>query len=364
MRLLLKWLLRLATAGAGIVALALVLGLYLVQRSLPDYSAELEMRGLGAEVRIIRDAHAVPHIRGETAQDAMFALGVAHAQDRLWQMELSRRAAQGRLSELLGARTVPLDRLVKTLDLYGYARRSLSHQSPEAQAFLEAYAEGVNAWIAHVFREALGRGAPEFFMFGTDGIAPWTPSDSLAVLKMMALRLGSAAQHDIRRARFLLSLPPERVADILPEAPEGAVTELPRYAALFEGARFAEAERATAEDPLLAALGPAPRPELAGASNAWAVDGSRSATGRPLLASDPHLWLSAPSLWYLASLEGGDLSVIGGTLPGAPVVLIGRNRAVGWGLTTVGVDDQDVFIERLDREEPSRYRTPDGWKAF
>ncbi|MEL6767467.1 MAG: penicillin acylase family protein [Pseudomonadota bacterium] len=362
MRLILTWFLRGLAALAALSALALTLGYYLLQRSLPEFEGEIAVRGLAAEVRVIRDRWAIPHIRAESAQDAYFALGMVHAQDRLWQMEMNRRAAQGRLSTLLGPRTARLDRLVKTLDLYGHASRSLPFQSAEAQAALEAYAEGVNAWMRHLFEEAKGRGAPEFFFFGDDGLSPWTPADSLGVLKMMALRLTGAARSEIRRARFLLQLTPERVADILPETPEGALTELPRFAALFD-APFPPAEHAEA-DPLLTAFGPAPLPELAGASNAWAVDGSRSASRRPLLAADPHLWLSAPSLWYLADLQGGDLAVMGGTLPGTPLVLVGRNADVAWGLTTAAADDQDLYIERLDPEDPDRYRTPDGWARF
>ncbi|MEL7346447.1 MAG: penicillin acylase family protein [Pseudomonadota bacterium] len=363
MALILTWLLRLAGVAA---ALGLVAGLtagYLFTRSLPDYDGEVSLDGLNGPVTIIRDRHAVPHIRATTSEDAYFALGVVHAQDRLWQMELNRRAAQGRLATLLGARVTDLDLLIKTLDLYGHARRAVPYQSAEAQAALQAYADGVNAWIRHGYREAMGRGAPEFFLFGSEGITPWRPADSIALLKMMALRLSAAPQHEIRRARFLLRLPPERVADILPDVPAGARITVERFAELFEGARFAEAP-VRPVDPLLEALGPVSQPELAGASNAWALDGSRAATRQPLMASDPHLWLSAPSVWYLADLQGGDLAAMGGTLPGAPPVLIGRNRAVGWGLTTAGADDADLFIEQVDPEDPSRYRTPDGWASF
>ncbi|MEO1470212.1 MAG: penicillin acylase family protein, partial [Pseudomonadota bacterium] len=360
MALVLKWLLRVLTAVLAIGAAAGALAFYLVSGSLPDHDARLTLEGLKARVSIVRDPHAVPHIRAENAEDAYFALGLVHAQDRLWQMELNRRAAQGRLSTLLGTRTTELDRLIKTLDLYGHASRAVERQSPEAQAALEAYADGVNAWIRTIHERALGRGAPEFFLFATEGLAPWTPADSIATLKMMALRLTGAAQSEIRRARLLLALPPERVADIMPEAPDGATVTLPRFAELFEGARFAEAP-VRVPDPLEALFGPAPAPGLAGASNAWVVDGSRATLGRPILASDPHLWLSAPSLWYLADIQGGDLAAMGGTLPGTPLVLIGRNRRLGWGLTTVGADDADLYIERVDPDDPTRYRTPDGW---
>ncbi|HET7410979.1 MAG TPA: penicillin acylase family protein [Paracoccaceae bacterium] len=363
----LKWLLRLFVAMLALLAIAAMLGWYLVGRSLPDWSGEVAVAGLDAPVRIIRDANAVPHIRAETDHDAFFALGLVHAQDRLWQMELNRRAAQGRLSALLGPRTVEVDRLVKTLDLYGLAQRSFDAQSPETQAALEAYSEGVNAWLRHVNREALGRGAPEFFVFDA-GISPWTPADSLAILKMMALRLTDAARDEVRRARALLVLPPERVADILPDYPLPAHITPPRPEAanpVLQGRAALTPLAPLPHDPLLQALGVGARPDLAGASNVWAVDGSRSATGKSLMANDPHLWLSAPSLWYLADVQGGEVAAIGGTLPGVPAVLIGRNRQLGWGLTTATIDDQDLYIEEVNPENPDEYRLPDGtWAEF
>lgn len=361
MTVILRWLLRLFAVAAVALAVGAGLAWYLVSRSLPDYSGTLALEGLEAEVRITRDANAVPHIRAETDRDAFFALGLVHAQDRLWQMELNRRAAQGTLSALLGARTLGVDRLVKTLGLYDLAQRAVEQQTPETRAALEAYAAGVNAWIRNVNSEALGRGAPEFFLFG-GALAPWTPADSLAVLKLMGLRLSNAARSEIRRARFLLSLTPEQVADILPKDPNPAMVAPPRYSALFPGSRFAEAGPPE-DDPWMEALGPA-APELAGASNAWAVDGSRASGGKPLLASDPHLWLSAPGVWYLADVQGAGVAAIGGTLPGVPAMLIGRNRDLAWGLTTTGADDQDIFIEKLNPENPEQYRTPEGWAEF
>ncbi len=367
MNVLIRWLLRILAGVLGLLAVALALGWYLVGRSLPDYSGELTVAGLDQPVRIIRDASDVPHIRAATDHDAYYALGLVHAQDRLWQMELNRRSAQGRLSALLGARTVEVDRLVKTLDLYGLAARSLEAQSPETRAALDAYSEGVNAWIRHVNAEALGRGAPEFFVFGAE-LSPWTPADSLAIIKMMALRLTDAARAEIRRARALLALPPERVDDIIPEYPLPALVAPARPDNALTGtdrAALAPMPQVLADDPILTAFGAGLQADLAGASNVWAVDGTRSSSGKPLLANDPHLWLSAPSLWYLADVEGETFGAIGGTLPGVPAVLIGRNRDLGWGLTTANVDDQDIFIEEVDPADPSRYRLPDGsWAAF
>ncbi|HEY5598219.1 MAG TPA: penicillin acylase family protein, partial [Kiloniellales bacterium] len=362
MSVILRWLLRIFTVAVLGLAFSATLGWYLASRSLPDYGAKLRLAGIDGEIRITRDANAVPHIRATTDHDAFFAMGLAHAQDRLWQMELNRRAAQGALSALFGERTVEVDRLVKTLDLYAMASRSLQFQTPETRAALTAYAEGVNAWIGHVNEQALGRGAPELFLFGS-GLSPWTPADSLAILKMMALRLSAGARREVLRGKFLVNLPAEKVPDILPDDPNPAVTTPRRFAELFPGARFAAAEPAR-DDPAMDLFGPPTRPEMVGASNAWAVDGSRSSGGKPLLANDPHLWLSAPGVWYLMDIAGPGVAAIGGTLPGTPVILVGHNREIGWGLTTTNVDDQDLYIEKVNSEDPLKYLTPSGWTKF
>ncbi len=362
----LRFLLRAVLGFAGLAVFGLAIAWVLVSGSLPDYQTTVRASGLGAPLRIVRDANAVPHIRAASDRDAWFALGLVHAQDRLWQMEVSRRGAQGRLSAIFGERTVPLDRLVKTLGIYRAARRSADAQPPRIRAVLEAYADGVNAWIRHVNANALGRGAPEFFLF-ENRLAPWTPTDSVALLKMMALRLSSGARDEVLRAQFQLALPPERLADILPDYPVPAKTVVERAASireLFPGARFAEADHLPDPDPWLEAMGPTLVPRLAGASNAWAVDASRSSSKAPLLANDPHLWLSAPGVWYLAELKGGGLRLAGGTLPGVPAVLVGHNGRVGWGLTTANLDDQDLYIERIDPADPERYLTPLGWRPF
>ncbi len=362
-----KWLSRLlGVLVAGAAGLALLVWI-LVGGSLPDHDREFRVEGVSSRTTILRDANAVPHIRGETDADVFFALGFAHATDRLWQMEMNRRAATGRLSELLGEATFSFDRFVRALGLGALARRAVADQTPEARAALEAYAAGVNARIRAVSEEALGRGAPEFYLFA-DSLAPWTPADSLAVAKLMALRLSDQASVETRRAALSLILPRERLVDVLPDHPEPALIEprtasLPAppgpatdYAALIEGAPLPAA-------PVPQAAAQAfPPPGRAGASNAWALDASRAAAGAPILANDPHLWLSAPTLWYLARLEmPGMGGVIGGTVPGMPLVLIGRNADLAWGLTYSYVDDADLYVEKLDPEDPTRYRTPGGW---
>ncbi|MEM6743455.1 MAG: penicillin acylase family protein [Pseudomonadota bacterium] len=375
MAILFKWLARLFVGACALAAAGLALAWTLLTGSVPDYDRAFQVQGVSARTLILRDAHAVPHIRGETEADVFFALGFAHAQDRLWQMETSRRAAQGRLSELFGEVALPFDRFVRALDLEGLGRRGLAVQSPRAQAALSAYADGINAFIRAAGEEALGRGAPEFYLFG-GALAPWRPADSLAISRLMALRLTDQAAVETRRAALSLLVGPRRLRDLLPDYPEPALIEAGRlaglpteaplvdYAALVPGAfpsPGGSAPSASAE-----ATQVMPPPGQGGASNGWAIAAERAASGAPILANDPHLWLTAPAIWYLARLElpAPDGGVIGATIPGMPLVLVGRNADFAWGLTSAYVDDADVYIERLNPENPDEYLAPDGPRPF
>ena len=344
---------------AATAALAVgVLWLFL-SRSLIDPDMDLAMDGPAGPIEIVRDTAAVPHVFADTDADVYFGLGVAHAQDRLWQMMMLRRTAQGRLSELFGDRTLRTDELIRRLDIYGAARASVRAQDPETAAMLEAYSAGVNAWLAEVALGARGRGAPEFFLF-RPMIEPWTPADSIAIVKLMGLQLSAHLENEVLLARLSLLLEPEQVEQIMPPDPGEAIAALPEYAGLFPGM----APSYAAYDPHLDDLSPFPRRDLAGASNAWAAAPSRSAAGGALLANDPHLTFTAPSIWYLAHLELQGGGVIGGTIPGMPVVLVGRSADLGWGLTSSYLDDQDVLIEEVNPDDPTQYRTPGGWAPF
>jgi penicillin amidase len=294
MAALFRWSLRLFTAVAVLLALALALAWTFAARSLPDYDARHRVAGIAGPVEILRDNANVPHIFATTDADVFFGLGFAHAQDRLWQMTMLRRLAQGRLAELFGARAVQTDEFMRRLDLYRAAARSVEAQDAQTRAALAAYAAGVNAWIATVNEQALGRGAPEFFLFSR-AIAPWQPADSIAVQKVMALELTGQAQEEVLRARAALVLPPARLVDLLPDAPGAAETPGPDFGTLFPDLpRHAE----TAPRPDFWPLPESPR--LAGASNAWAAAPARAAAGGTLLAGDPHLGFTAPTIWYLA----------------------------------------------------------------
>ncbi len=360
MAVLFRWLVRLTAFLIAFCVVVICLVYWLASRSLPDYTDTVEVSHLTAPVEIVRDNANVPHIFGETDNDVFFALGFAHAQDRMWQMITMRRTAQGRLSEVFGTRTLSIDRLLRRLDIYGLSVASVAAQDTRTLAALEAYAAGVNARIDQINSEALGRGAPELFLFNAP-MAPWRPADSVAIVKLMGLQLSGHLSAEVIRARTSLALnDADRLSDILPDAPGSGVAALPEYAALFPGLpQFAEN---IPLDPH--PLSPFKPLALAGASNAWAAAPSRSASGGTLLANDPHLSFSAPAIWYLARLELSSGGVIGGTIPGLPVVLTGRSASLGWGLTSSYLDDQDVFIEELNADDPNQYRTPDGFKAF
>lgn len=356
-----RWLLRIFT---GLIVLGLAgtaLAYWILSRSLPDYDEDFTLDGLTAPVEILRNNNNVPHIFAGTEADAFYALGFVHAQDRLWQMTMFRRTAQGRLSEIFGQRTVKIDELLRRLDLYTLAKSSVKAQDDRTKAALAAYAAGVNAWIGQVNAGARGRGAPEFFFFSNE-IAAWSPADSVAIMKLMALQLSAHLEDEVQRAQLSLILSPERLADLLADDPNPAVAELPQYGSLMPGpfAPPAREKMAYVDDP----LSPFHSAPFAGASNAWAAMPGRSAAGGSLLANDPHLGLTAPSIWYLARLQLPTGGVIGGTIPGMPVVLVGRSEKLGWGLTSSYLDDQDVVIERVNPDNPEEYLTPVGPKPF
>ena len=350
---------RLILSLAVLGALFFAFSWYVLSRSLPEYTKTVQLEQLIAPVEIVRDTANVPHIFGKNDHDTLFALGYAHAQDRLWQMTMLRRTAQGRLSELFGEATLPIDMTVRRLAIYSAARQSLSALRPDTLAKLDAYAVGVNARLREINESALGRGAPEFFIF-SKAISPWTAADSLAIVKLMGIQLSSHLHQEVLRARASLVLEGDRIKDLLPDMPGNSQADLIDFTRLFPDLSPIKASSAREHS----ALSPFKPIALAGASNAWAALPGRSATRGTLLANDPHLELTAPSIWYLARLELSTGGVIGGTIPGLPLVLVGRSAKLGWGLTSSNLDDTDVFIEKLNPLDPSEYKTPQGYKPF
>ncbi|PVH29717.1 penicillin acylase family protein [Pararhodobacter oceanensis] len=366
---LFRWLLRIATALV-VLFLATTIGVYyFLSRSLPDYDASWRVRGIGDTVEIARNTHAVPHIFGESDADVYFGLGFAHAQDRLWQMTLLRRTAQGRLSEVFGERTLRTDELMRRFDIYGLSQSSVAAQDPQTLSALDAYARGVNAWITLVNDRAMGRGAPEYFLFPSE-VGLWQPADSIAILKLMAVQMSGHLENEVQRARLSTLIGETRTNDLMPIEGGDGLSSLPDFASLFPGVSETQWQTQLAMPFRLpgelrgGSLSPFNSTETAGASNAFAAGPTRSANGGTLLANDPHLGFSAPAIWYLARLDLSSGAVTGGTIPGVPAVMVGRSERLAWGLTTAYLDDQDLFFEELSTDNTQRYRTPDGWAEF
>jgi penicillin G amidase len=329
------------------------------------------LAGLRADVRIVRDERGVPHIEAANDEDLYFAQGYATAADRLWQMDLLRRTARGELAEIFGRAALEEDKRHRT---YGFARLSetLEASAPaETRRVLEAYARGVNAYVES--RDGgEGRNLPQEFLLLGYRPRPWRPADSIIVGKIFAESLSTTWPTDLMRAS-LADLPAERRAQLLPEtspldvpvvgtdAPArsqrrdgrnpGAVT--PDAALLEEARKFFEVTRRS-----LARVGL--YAEEAAASNNWVVSGRRTATGKPLLANDPHLPPSAPSIWHMAHLKAPGVNVAGVTAPGAPGIIIGHNEHVAWGMTNLGPDVQDLYLEKFSGPQSRTYQTPAG----
>ncbi len=334
-----------------IVGLPLVLilagGVYWLTTSLPETAGTVTLQGLKAPVEILRDRDGIPHIFAANDDDAMMALGFVHAQDRLWQMEQTRRFASGRLSEFAGEAALPLDRFARTVGLQHLAETALAGLDPTLRAGLEAYSAGVNAYLAR------HRGAwpPEFILLGLTP-EPWRPADSLLWGEIMAMQLSGHWERTLLRAELLESLTPAQVDELWPPYPDSAPSTLASATELLHGLPLDR----------LASLAEAVSGH--GASNAWVVDGAHSATGKPLLANDPHLGFSLPILWYLARIDTPNLHLAGATVPGVPLFILGHNDRIAWGLTTTGGDVEDLFVEKLEPGDPGRYLAPGGPLAF
>ena len=316
---------------------------WLSRRRLAQTEGTLRLRGLRAPVEVIRDRWGVPHIYARHLHDLWFAQGFVHAQDRLWQMDFQRRLAAGRLSEVLGPATLPVDRWLRILGLRRLAEREAALLQGELRASLEAYAAGVNACIEQ------GRLPVECAVLAYRP-EPWTPADTLAWVKMVAWSLSANWESELLRAQLVARLGPERAAELEPGDGGRCPCVVPPgvdYARIGRAAqeRVARA-RPVAGPPASAGLG----------SNAWVLAGWRTASGAPLVANDLHQPMSAPALWYENHLEAGDLRVTGCTLPGAFGVICGHNGRVAWGFSNAMADVQDLYVERLQRLGDGRVR--------
>ena len=366
-----------------VVALLLAVTAFVFWRlraPLPDTIGTLRVEGLRGRVEIVRDVDAVPHIRAGSEADALFALGYVHAQERLWQMEFQRRAAQGRLAEILGTPALKTDRLLRTVGIARAAALAWPRVAPDTRAQIEAYVAGINAFVS----SHRGGSLPVEFAILRTSVEPWRGEDVLACQKSLAWLLSMNWDEELLRVRLSarvgevganLLMPaytPDGPVIVPPEAltaPARAVA--PASDALPGGASTAPvsprrdltlpapyATAAVLAD--LAALAAAvreiaPAPPIGGGSNSWVLSGTHTTTGKPLLANDPHLGGQAPAHWYLAHITGGQLDVIGATLPGVPGVIIGHNQRIAWGITALLGDTQDLFVERVNTRDEAEY---------
>ncbi|WP_353090838.1 penicillin acylase family protein [Methylibium sp.] len=356
-----KWMLRclavLLLAGVGAIAALLAYR----QLALPLTEGRLAVDGLRAGLQIERDAQGVPTIRAASIDDAWFGLGFVHAQDRLWQLETHKRIGAGRLAEAFGPRAVESDRFLRALGVRRAAQAQWDQAGPGVRAMLTSYAAGINAYL----RDHLRARPPEFLMLGLQPEA-WSPVDSLAWSTMMAWDLGGNWSTELLRMRLAQVMPIARIQQLLPPYPGEKPLATADYAALYRRLEVNDGQPLQTAD--AAAATGLPWQIESGVegvgSNNWAVAGARSVTGSPLLANDPHLKLSAPTLWYVARLEAPGLKVAGATIPGLPVIVLGQNERVAWGFTNTAPDVQDLYIERIDTNDPERYETPNGWAHF
>lgn len=356
-----------------LLAFVLALGAAIAWRAgaLPKTSGEIALSGIDAPIRIVRDAHGIPHVFAASQRDAFRALGLLHAQDRLWQLEMNRRIVRGTMAEALGAEALGTDRFLRTLGVRRNAERIWSGLDATTREALQAYADGVNAWIGRIASRPWQL-SPEFLLLG---VRPqrWEPADSIGWATMMAWDLSGNHGVELLRLALLGRLDPQRVSELIGTDPPLALADPDRLYAdpppLAGTARGADANVGFAPVRALelaqAITRAMPSTSLDGlGSNNWVVDGRRTPSGKPLLANDPHLALGAPSLWYLAHLSAPGLEVIGATLPGLPYVVVGRSDRIAWGFTNTAPDSQDLYLERVDPDDPQRYRTPDGWARF
>ncbi len=373
-----------AAAAAGV-------GLYAWRRALPQIEGTLHAPGLAAPVEIVRDRWGVPHIFAASDADAYYALGWVMVQDRLFQLDLLRHAAQGRLAELFGRDALPLDRLFRTLDLPGSGRRMYAGVRPEVRAAGGAFTAGMNASLA----ELGTRLPPEYVLLRTVP-DPFQPDDFAAVVGYLTWRLNPGWRMDPLYERIVAKVGPRLAAELFPQAAQeplrtaGRSPDDPRNrddprSPIAPGGAEARRSPDTPRSPNAPGgtdgpRGPLPQPDRFRlspaaqalldalpqftASNSWALAPARSASGHALLASDPHLGLGLPSTWYEAHLRTPQSEVIGAFLPGLPFAIIGHTRAIAWGLVNLDLDAGDFFLERLDAAHPGQVLFRGGWVAL
>ncbi|WP_082114192.1 penicillin acylase family protein [Kiloniella litopenaei] len=339
----------LCLAGMLLTVLFIGTGIFFWMRgSLPQLTGNIQIQALQERVDVIRDDQGLVTIKAQNKYDAYKALGFIHAQDRLWQMDFMRRAGSGRLSEVVGEATLNIDRFMRTLGFQKLVEENYEILSPNVQKAFVAYSAGVNAYINNHTSTL----SPEFQLLNYRP-EKWTPTDSLLWGRLMALQLSDNFNRELLRQRLLNHLSPEEVDRFWPQDKND-----PQIIASFDLSKAVPQGIFAGQHPLPWPLAPKD------ASNAWVVSGNKTTTGKPILANDPHLALDAPGPWYLVRIETPDYTWAGATSPGVPFLVLGHNSHIAWGFTTTHSDTQDLFIEKLNPDDPNQYLTPEGYKDF
>jgi len=351
--------------GSIILVLCIAAGLIYLVSAQTSPSGKRVIKSLSDNVAITFDESDIPHIQAKSSSDALFALGYLHASERSWQMEVNRRLASGRLSEILGKETLAIDRFIRTLGIKHTAEKQFDRYPIATKRLLQSYADGVNAGNAH-----LGWALPlEYFLTGSQP-GHWSPSDSVAWMLMMALDLGGNWHKELQRLELSQFLTTQQIWEVMPAYTPGAPVSNVDFAKIYRDINVFNPNSVVRDQKSK----PLPATELTAkelpggkdsiGSNNWALNGKLTSSGKPLLANDPHLGLSAPAIWYMAHLEAPGLNVIGASLPGIPGVVLGRTDKFAWSFTNTGPDVQDLYIEQLDPKNPGVYRGPDGPLPF
>jgi penicillin G amidase len=343
---------------------------WLCHRAQAETTGRIRLTGLQRRVEVLRDSIGVPHILAQTFDDAIFAQAYVTAQDRLWQMDLLRRLGYGELSEILGARALETDREQRTLGFKRLVARQEQNLNPEELHILRRYAEGVNAFIL-----SHGSRLPIEFHLLRYRPSPWSARDALVLNLWLGKLLSSSWNTDLMREMIYKRVNRSIADELLVEfsandvlvvgrdgtLPQQKLASLPvsREAKIPDLLTFPELQH------LLSSLPSSSAGKEAPGSNNWVVAGNRTAGGKPILANDPHLPPSVPSIWYMVHLQvPGSLNVMGVTIPGAPGVVLGHNENIAWGATNLGADVQDLYVEKTDPRDPSRYWAHGAWQSM
>jgi penicillin G amidase len=381
-----KKIIRFVSVGLGVLVILAILlsalGITTVRRSFPQVDGEIQLTGLDSEVTIYRDSYGIPDIYATTLHDLFFAQGYVHAQDRFWQMDFWRHIGSGRLSEMFGKEQVETDAFLQTMGWERIAEQEVASSSAESLAILSAYTEGVNAYLADHSGAAISL---EYAILGilTPDYKPepWTPVNTMTWGKAMAWDLRGNIDAEIERALLLKVFTADQMADLYPPYPSDhpvIVEDFPVESAGFPrtpsgGFAYSELPSASLEktaevlallDPLLGRTG------MGIGSNSWVISGSLTASGMPLLANDPHLAIQMPSIWYQVGMhcrprsDACPYELAGFSFAGVPGIIIGHNDRIAWGMTNNGPDVMDLYIEKINPDNPEQYEVDGQWVDF